>query len=399
MGERLNLKTIVMGKDKKWGKLFLVIIGVLFLIVVISSGGKDKSGDTAKFETPGERVNGDSEIQRILEELKKQEMKYRRKGGSEASAAHPSKIIEERKDQLLPEQKVLEEKIKKFQLEKKEKELEVQKLQLEAKLLEALARIKAARKKLWALEAEKSSEILVYQAEEEKEQPSDSKVVDLGEEIIVPAGTFVDAIVQNRIEVNSGETSSLVAFVDHDVPDIYHRGKFYFLRGTKFVGETVNFTRDANRLTFVFHTMILPDGTHIPLKGGKEVTDVMDTSGARGTASSVNRHFLSLLTRAALVGILEAGTVLTTPYGGVYYGISPFGLGTYGGGWNGYGEFYSGEERKGIAKELALRSVLNQMTEGARNMVSSYPVPKTTIKVEAGTRIKLFFPRQFSYKL
>lgn len=399
MREGLNLRNIVIGRDRKWGKLLLAIVGVFLLVVVLSSGREDRGENEAKFETPGEKVNGDGEIQRILEELKKQEMKYRKKGENEESAACSSKIVDEEKDKLFPEQKILEEKIRKFQLEKKEKELEVQKLQLEAKLLEALARIKAARRKLWALEAERSSEILVYQAKEKEKQLNDSKIVNLGEEIIIPAGTFVDAIVQNRIEVNSGETSSVIAFVDRDIPDIYHRGKVYFLRGTKFVGETVNFTREADRLTFIFHTMILPDGTQIPLKVKDEVAEVMDTSGTRGTASSVNRHFLSLLARAALIGVLEAGTVLTPPYGGVYYGVSNFfGLGSHAG-WNGYGKFYSDEKEKELAKELALRSVLYQMTEGTRNMVSSYPAPKPTIKVEAGTRIKLFFPKRFSYKL
>ncbi|GEM_PF-5972741 len=390
--KKVNIKEVING-DKKRGKALFIVLALILLLVLLGSSKKeDYNVEKVKFVSIGKEKEKEQEIQKILEELKRQQNNRLKvnsqNSGKKLPLSNDLKVFKE-----------LEEEIKKFEIEKKKKELKIQKLQLEAKFLEAIARIKAAKKKLRNLEGESSSEILVFQAKEDLKEISSEKqteIVEIGETVSVPAGTFVDAIVQNKVEVNNGETAPIIVFVDHDIPNIYKTGAIYFLRGTKFVGETLAFSERADRLAFAFHTMVLPDGSHVSmLKRGTEI-EPMDTKGTKGVASSVNRHFLSLLAKSALIGILEAGTILASPYGGPYYGWGMFS------GDSLYGLQFKdkdSENRARLIREYTLRAILSQMTEGTRNVIIRSIRPKTTIKLKAGTRIKLFFPKPFSYKL
>jgi len=390
-----SFKELLKGKTSKRSYILIGFLALIVLILILSSDS-GKTIEKASFDST-ESIPQNNEIERILEELKKEEKNNRednimdkRSNLHVSEASLPSRESEDDRE--------FQRELEKFKVEKRKKELLIQRLKLEAEILEAKARIRSARRKLAMIDSENSHDILIY----EKKADDKSRILEeqkLSTEILVkvPAGTFIDAVVQNGISVNNGETSPISVFIDRDVPNLYSNNKFYFLKGTRFIGETLAFSQDADRLIFAFHTMILPNGREINIGEEKEFENTT-TSGELGNASSVNRHFFSLLFRSLLVGFLEAGSYFAVPYNNFSPIFYP-GMFSHPEFTNSNPEMRTFSSQREFAKEYAIRNALYKVTESIRNSLSRGTVRKTTIRLKEGVRIKLFVSKGFSYKI
>jgi len=415
MALNLNLREALKDKKNRSAVMLVGLFVVFLLVLAVLPGGKKESEKKASFSKEEREASPqDSELDRILAELKKEQQEKSTSPASvntlpqsepQSHKAGPSVVLSS-SPELQKKQEKLQKEMMRFQLEKQEMELKIQRLQLQARYLSSIAQIKSAKKKLEELEAENSKEVLVYDASSQQEKAQEHKsgsatpqIIGLSETIEIPSGTFIDGIVQNRVSVNNGETAPIVVVVDRNIPNLYKRGEILFPRGTKFVGETLPFSENADRLVYAFHTMVLPDGEEISLVDKKDNIIAANIKGMKGAASSVNRHFWSLLAKSALIGLTEAGTMMLTPSAGFYTpGLFNAGFVPYTTPQDQNSPQQQTISRGKMVRDMALRNALYQMSEGIRSGVSSTMQPKTTIVIEAGKRVKLFFAKKFVYE-
>ncbi len=394
MAGKFNLREALKDKKKKTVIYIGAAVFILFLLLLLPSG-KKTAPKKASFSTREETSTSQEEIDQILKNLKKAKEKEGEKKIPKPEGltlAETKNKAEVETPELKRRMEALQKEINYFKVEKQEQNLKMERLALKAKMLSVVAKIKSAEKKLEKLDEDPSNTIVVYDANTAapvtNQQPNEN-IVPMGEKITIPAGTFLDGILQNEVVVNNGETAPVVVIIDKTLPNLYEKGKFLFPKGTKFVGNTLSFGTSADKLIFVFHTIVLPDGRHIPVeKEERSLIENMGTSGAKGNASSVNRHFLSILLKSGVIGLLQAGTTIATPMAGGA-GFAPYFPQKGGIGFD-YGKY---------SREMALRSALSQMFEGLRGSVSSTIQQKTTIKIKPGARVKLFVSKKIIYNI
>lgn len=127
-------------------------------------------------------------------------------------------------------------------------------------------------------------------------------------------------------------------------------------RGSRFIGTAQPVRgQDQARLAVGFHRVILPDGTHIPLR-----FQGLNQVGEGALKDQVNRHYFSTFLAAGAVGLMS--------------GFAAIGGNPYSGGLAGY--------RSGVAQSTS-ESGMQLM----RRFLNRYP----TITIRAGHRLRIWF--------
>ncbi len=353
-------------------KLVGIAAAVVFLILLFSAGGgKEKEKKKAKAVVENKTTStSKAELEDLLAELKAAAAKrMQRIVKDEAPSSHEVKPSEPFGEKILKEKQKLKYELEMFQIKMK-------RLEMKAKELEIVAKLRELEKKMRMLEKERSTKLIAFEAKEEKKEEAEGKRKE-GKKVI-PAGSFLDGIVENDV-VSSGEAVPVKVFIDRDFYNLYSAAKELLLpAGTKFIGESVPGGFNKDSLYFTFHTMVLPDGRHIRVSPGIRN---MNLAGRRGNATEVDKHLLERILQAGIIGVIRGYTYSQM---GTYYPymdfMSPFGT-------------LTPVKGKDYFRQRTLTSIAQEM----ERVVGSRRIPHTTVRVAAGTRIKLFFPKEFVF--
>ncbi len=354
-------------------KLAGIAAAVLFLILLFSAGGgKDKEKKIPKAVVESKTASTrKAELEDLLAELKAAAAKQIQKVAKEKA---PSSSGQVKPDDPFGE-KILKEK-QKLRYELEMFQIKMKRLEMRAKELEIVAKLRELEKKMRMLEKERSTKLIAFEAKEEKKEESGGKEKE-GRKVI-PAGSFLDGIVENDV-VSSGEAVPVKVFIDRDFYNLYSAAKELLLpAGTRFIGESVPGGFNKDSLYFTFHTMVLPDGRHIRVSPGIRN---MNLTGRRGNATDVDKHLLERVLQAGIIGVIRGYTYsqLNNYYPYMDF-MSPFGT-------------LTSIQGKDYFKQRTLTSIAREM----ERVVGSRRIPHTTVRVAAGTRIKLFFPKEFVF--
>ena len=122
--------------------------------------------------------------------------------------------------------------------------------------------------------------------------------------VTVFQGEWIDCVLLNRIEASTTE-SPVIAVVYRDFYD--DSGEYVVIpSGTRIVGKSlaINYM-GAERLFITFNRMILPNGQSVRFPYSKKTLQALDTLGANGLVSDINRHYLLQFGAAIFLGVLD----------------------------------------------------------------------------------------------
>lgn len=365
----MKLPDFLSSTQKSRGKLIkatFIIIFLLLILLILPSSDQEDEGKMEKkvLVEDSNPVNSKREFEELIKELRlpvieKKDKSKRRKASVVSKEPFGEKLLEEKE---------------KLKLEMEMFQIKMKRLEMKAKEMEIITRLKELEKKMKALEKERSKKIIAFELKKNFGNKGDFLQMEKKRKEI-PAGTFLDAIIENEV-ISSGEKVPVKAFADKNLYNIYSAEKELLIpAGTKFIGETLPFNYNSDVLYFNFHTMILPNGRHIKMS---KRTVNMTPTGRGGNATEVDRHYLQQIVQAGILGVLRGYT-----YPGYY--LSPY----Y------YHPF--GDPRMPDSKERYKRETLSSVGKELERIIRQRNFSKLTIRIKAGTRIKLFFPEKFVF--
>ena len=117
-------------------------------------------------------------------------------------------------------------------------------------------------------------------------------------------GEMIESVLLNRIIADT-EPSPVICQISKDVFD--NTGRYVVLpANSRIVGlsQVVNY-KGAHRLFISFHRIILPNGPSIDFPPSKRAMKALDSTGALGVVSNVERHWFLQFGTAIFFGVLD----------------------------------------------------------------------------------------------